>query len=126
MIYYNLNKKYYYILMSKEIIKITASASKKLSEIASIGNNKNLFFSLKGGGCNGYKYNIEPMKFKPSIYMEVVKHENYNLYICDMSIMHLFNTTIDWKKDLMGETFEFVNPNVKSSCGCGTSFTSKH
>ena len=30
------------------------------------------------------------------------------------------------KKDLMGETFEFVNPNVKSSCGCGTSFTSKH
>ena len=111
--------------MSKEIIKITASASKKLSEIASMGNNK-IFFSLKGGGCNGFKYNIEHMKFKPSIYMEVVKHENYNLYICDMSIMHIFNTTIDWKKDLMGETFEFVNPNVKSSCGCGTSFTSKH
>ena len=43
MIYYNLNKKYYYILMSKEIIKITAGASKKLSEIASMGNNKNLF-----------------------------------------------------------------------------------
>lgn len=112
--------------MSKEIIKITANASKKLGEIASMSNSKNLFFSLKGGGCNGFKYNIEPMKHAPSVSMKVLKRKNYNLYVCDVSIMHIFNTTIDWKKDLMGETFDFVNPNVKSSCGCGTSFTSKN
>jgi iron-sulfur cluster assembly protein len=37
--------------------------------------------------------------------------------------MHLFGTTVDWKKDIMGEAFNFKNPNAASQCGCGTSFS---
>jgi iron-sulfur cluster assembly protein len=37
--------------------------------------------------------------------------------------MHLFGTTVDWKKDIMGESFNFKNPNAASQCGCGTSFS---
>ena len=39
--------------------------------------------------------------------------------------MHVWDTTIDWKKDIMGQTFTFKNPMAQSSCGCGTSFSSK-
>ena len=37
--------------------------------------------------------------------------------------MHVWGTTIDWRKDIMGETFHFENPEAVSKCGCGTSFT---
>tara|TARA_Y100000992_G_scaffold299174_1_gene265534 strand:+ start:48 stop:395 length:348 start_codon:yes stop_codon:yes gene_type:complete len=111
--------------MSKEIIKITKSACIKLGNIAKQQNNKNLFFSIRGGGCNGFKYSIEPMNFKPNTSIECIKREDFNLYICDYSIMHIWGTTIDWKKDIMGETFHFENPEAASKCGCGTSFRSK-
>ena len=42
-----------------------------------------------------------------------------------MSLIHLLGTEIDWKKDIMGESFHFNNPMAKSKCGCGTSFSSK-
>lgn len=109
--------------MSKEIIKITKSACIKLGQIAKESNNKNLFFSIRGGGCNGFKYNLEPMVHKPAPYTECIQKENFNLYICDHSIMHVWGTTIDWRKDIMGETFHFENPEAISKCGCGTSFT---
>ena len=111
-------------MKTKDIIKITAKAGKKLSQIASDTKSKNLIFFVRGGGCNGFKYSIEPIK-EPSEYLECIQKEDFNLYICDDSLMHLWGTTIDWKKDIMGETFDFQNPNMQSQCGCGTSFTSK-
>ena len=111
-------------MKTKDIIKITAKAGKKLSQIASDTKSKNLIFFVRGGGCNGYKYSIEPIK-EPSEHLECIQKEDFNLYICDHSLMHLWGTTIDWKKDIMGETFDFQNPNMQSQCGCGTSFTSK-
>ena len=124
MIYYNLNKKYYYILMSKEIIKITASASKKLSEIASIGNNKNLFFSLKGGGCNGfsYKFKILEEDKKRNKLDEIYDLGEKKLYLCKDSLLFLIGTKIDYIEDIMGSRFDFQNSAIESRCGCGTSF----
>ena len=111
--------------MNKEIIKITQNACRKLALIAKETNNKNILFSVKGGGCNGYNYILEPMDFKPDKHIEKVVRDEFTLYVCNYSIMHVLNTTIDWKKDIMGQTFVFNNPMAQSSCGCGTSFSSK-
>ena len=111
--------------MNKEIIKITQSAYKKLALIAKENNNKNILFSVRGGGCNGYNYMLEPMDFKPDKHIEKVVRDDFTLFICDHSIMHVWDTTRDWKKDIMGQTFTFKNPMAQSSCGCGTSFSSK-
>ena len=87
--------------MNKEIIKITQNAYKKLALIAKENNNKNILFFVKGGGCNGFNYMLEPIDFKPNKHIEKVVRDDFTLFICDHSIMHVWDTTIDWKKDIM-------------------------
>ena len=107
----------------KKIIKLSVSAIRRFQEISKETKNNNFLFSLKGGGCNGFEYKIEPFKSLENSNNEIHQEENVNIHICDKSLMFLIGTEIDWKKDIMGETFVFDNPNSKSTCGCGTSFT---
>ena len=46
-----------------------------------------------------------------------------NVYTCNMSMLHLLGTTIDWSEDIMGSRFVFENPNAQSMCGCGSTFS---
>ena len=121
----------------KDIVKITKAANKKLIELVKKHNNNNVFFSVKGGGCNSfdyrtkmhnnsYKYNLEPLKYPPSNLMHCVKKDNYNIYICEYGYEHIVNTTIDWECNVMDERFTFHNPNAKYVYKCQNSFISKH
>ncbi len=109
----------------KNIIQITKSASTKLNHIAKEHNVNSLLFYVKGGGCSGFNYKIEPFNEKPHILDAIIKCDNINIIICNKSLMKLIGTIIDWKKNIMGESFNFTNPNATSSCGCGTSFNIK-
>lgn len=110
--------------MKGRIITITKAAGKKINEIASDYNSSNILFYAKGGGCNGFNYILEPIS-KDDINKkdEVIKCDSVNIIVCYKSLLHLLGTTIDYKKDIMGETFHFINPNAKAKCGCGTSFS---
>jgi iron-sulfur cluster assembly protein len=107
--------------MNKSIINITSIALKKLKMIITENNMKAIRLSLKTGGCNGFEYNLEPT-------LTLEKGDEYfskdgvNVYICSKSLLYLVGTNIDWKKNIMGETFVFSNPNATSKCGCGSSF----
>jgi iron-sulfur cluster insertion protein len=105
------------------MIKITNSASKILNKIAQEHNVKSLLFYVKGGGCSGFNYKIEPFHGTPNRFDEIIKCGNFDIIICNKSLLHVVGTTIDWKKDIMGEAFNFINPNAASQCGCGTSFS---
>jgi iron-sulfur cluster insertion protein len=107
----------------KSVLKITKTAGEQLVRIANDNNVKNILFYVKGGGCNGFNYMLEPTVKPIKQFDEVVSYKDVNVIIDDMSIMHLLGTKIDWKKDIMGESFHFENPNAMSSCGCGTSFS---
>ena len=113
-----------------KLLKITVNASNQLKKIAINNNCNNIFFYVKGGGCNGFNYKFEPMidesKYSSLDFSNSVNlDEKYNVIICNKSMLHLIGTEIDWKKDVMGEAFDFKNPNAASSCGCGTSFSTK-
>ena len=125
--------------MSKKIISVTIPALKKLAKIAKEQDSKHLIFSIKGGGCNGFKYDFSPTNDKPEKFDEIhcLKNQLTNLndsskidsplesiYVCGKSLMHILGTEVDWEKNIMGETFIFKNPMAASSCGCGTSFNS--
>ena len=56
---------------------------------------------------------------------ELFNDSGVEIQICKKSLMYVIGTEIDWKKDIMGETFTFSNPLAKSSCGCGSSFNPK-
>jgi iron-sulfur cluster assembly accessory protein len=107
----------------KNIIRITKSAKEKLNHIAKEHNAGSLLFYIKGGGCNGFNYKLEPFYGEPHKLDEIVKCDKIDIVVCNKSLMHLFGTTIDWKTDIMGDTFNFENPNASSQCGCGTSFS---
>jgi iron-sulfur cluster assembly accessory protein len=109
----------------KNILTVTQKASEKLSIILKQSNKCAIRFYVKGGGCNGFNYKLEPTDDKPEKLDEIVKIDDVNIHICNHSLMHLLGTKIDWKEDIMGQGFHFENPMAKSKCGCGTSFTSK-
>ncbi len=108
-----------------KVVNVTKSALKKLKCIANEHNTDKIFFYVKGGGCNGFNYKLKPFHDNPEKLDEIVKFDTFDLVICNNSILHLLGTTIDWKRDIMGETFHFENPNAGAKCGCGTSFTPK-
>ena len=109
----------------KHIITVSDMAVNKLGTILKQHNKSAIRFSVKGGGCNGFNYQLKPTNTVPDKLDEVVKIDNIEIHVCNSSIMHLLGTKIDWTEDIMGQGFKFENPMAQSKCGCGTSFSSK-
>ena len=107
----------------KSILNLTLNATKQLTKIAKENNASNILFYVKGGGCNGFNYKFEPFDKTPNKYDIIVPYEDIKVVVCGKSMIYLMGTTIDWKNDIMGDSFCFDNPNANSKCGCGTSFS---
>ena len=108
----------------KNLISITSSAVKQLSAILNQANKKAIYLDVKSGGCNGLEYRFKPIDAignKVNIY----KTTDFDVEICDKSLMFVLGTKIDWNEDIMGQSFVFTNPQAQSSCGCGSSFNPK-
>jgi len=77
---------------------------------------------VQGGGCSGFQYSMDFEK-EPRADDMVFEQEGVRLYIDPMSSMYLQGVTIDYVIGLQGAGFKFDNPNAKSTCGCGSSFS---
>ena len=109
-----------------KLLYITKSAGNQLIKIAKNNNVNNILFSVTSGGCNGFNYQFTPLeKISENNLDEIMKYEDINIVLCGDSLFTVLGTTIDWKKDIMGESFKFINPNASSQCGCGSSFSPK-
>lgn len=77
---------------------------------------------VDSGGCQGfeYKFSLEA-DVKPDD--EVFEKDGVGVIIDDISLPYMRGAVIDWVDDLIGAHFQVNNPNAKSSCGCGTSFS---
>lgn len=111
----------------KPLITISKNAIKKINSIINSENSKAILISIKGGGCNGFNYNFTPLKTnkKTGKFDTILKIDDLNIHICGKSLMYIMGTHIDYKKDIMGDRFDFSNKNISSKCGCGTSFNFK-
>ncbi len=74
-----------------------------------------------GGGCSGLQYKLDLDVQKAGD--RVFEKEGAKIFVDMKSLLYLNGTELDYKEELMGSGFVFQNPNVKRSCGCGTSFT---
>jgi len=81
-----------------------------------------LRLGVKGGGCSGLSYFLD-WAAEPSKFDHVIEREGARLFVDPKSAVFLAGTTVDWQQTLMQTGFVFRNPNVKSACGCGESFT---
>ena len=73
------------------------------------------------GGCSGYEYKMEIDS--PAAEDNVFEKNGSRVLFDAKSIHHLDGTEMDYKDELMQSGFVFNNPNVKGTCGCGTSFS---
>ena len=105
-------------MMIKEI-KFTNNALKHISEMLS-KKNKGSFFriAIKGGGCSGFQYDFS---FDNKQEDDDLRHQN--IIIDKKSADLLKGSEVDYVEELIGENFKISNPQSKSSCGCGVSFS---
>ena len=104
--------------MIKEI-KFTDNALKQINVMLS-KKDKGSFFriAIKGGGCSGFQYDFS---FDKSPQKDDLRHEN--ILIDKNSADLLKGSQVDYVKELIGDSFKITNPQSKSSCGCGVSFS---
>ena len=104
--------------MNKEI-KFTDKAIKQINHLLS-QKDKGSFFriAIKGGGCSGFQYDFS---FDKSVEKDDLKFEN--ILIDKNSADLLKGSEVDYVSELIGDSFKITNPQSKSSCGCGTSFS---
>ena len=106
------------------LISITRRASDKLINMLRKQSTPTAIFYVKGGGCNGLKYKLEPTtEPENSLDITVPLDTDYQLRVCGKSAVYVAGTEIDWQDDFMGQQFVFQNPNTAGTCGCGATFT---
>lgn len=103
------------------MIKVTDLAKEKIIDVLISEKAKVLRFGLQGGGCNGFQYYFSADATQEEDDLVLPLDEERILVVDSMSMMYLEDAEIDYKKDLMGETFVFNNPNTATKCGCGSS-----
>jgi len=108
----------------EQIVGLTAKAAEKVKEIQAaeaIEPNYALRLRVVGGGCSGFSYDL----YFDQITDADQTFESHGVkLVCDvMSVQYLAGTTVDYVEGLQGAGFKFGNPNVKSTCGCGSSFS---
>jgi len=78
--------------------------------------------SVEGGGCSGFSYKYELVDAMHDDDL-VIDRDGARIVIDSVSLPFLEGAEIDFVDNLMGQAFQINNPNVTSSCGCGTSFS---
>lgn len=118
-----------------ELLTFTQSAAAKVWELIEEEDNFNLKLRVyvTGGGCSGFQYGF---KFDEEVLeedlvvtqkvseKEPASHE-VSLLVDPLSYQYLAGAKIDYESGITGEQFVIHNPNAKTTCGCGSSFTTE-
>ena len=104
--------------MIKEI-KFTDNALKQINNLLASKEEGSFFrIAIKGGGCSGFQYDFS---FDKNPQDDDLRHEK--ILIDKTSADLLKGLEVDYVSELIGEQFKITNPQTKSSCGCGVSFS---
>ncbi len=106
------------------MINLTEKAAVKVREIREAEGlgDQGLRVRVIGGGCSGFTYDLF-FEDETTDLDQVFETAGIRVFIDMMSYQYLEGTDIDYVEGLHGAGFKFVNPNAKSTCGCGSSFS---
>ena len=107
------------------MVALTPKAAEKVKEIKTaegIEDAYGLRLRVVGGGCSGFSYDLYFDQLSEGVDQTFESH-GVKLFVDHMSLQYLVGTEIDYVEGLQGAGFKFGNPNVKATCGCGSSFS---
>ena len=99
-------------------LEFTNRAKNQIEKITKSEVKKYFRISVQGGGCSGFKYNFS---FDNKIEKEDILFDK--AVIDKISLDIIAGSTVDFKKEMIGESFSISNPKASASCGCGLSFS---
>ncbi len=109
-----------------QLITVTETAASKIAALMAEENKESagLRVFVQGGGCSGFQYvlMIEDGQGDASA-DKIFESNGINLYVDPISIRYLSGAEVDFVDNLTGGGFTIRNPNAKSTCGCGSSFS---
>jgi iron-sulfur cluster insertion protein len=107
-----------------EQLIITDSATDKIVDLLAEENNPELKLRtfVQGGGCSGMSYGFT---FDEDVNDDdfVIVNKSVKILVDSISMQYLQGSEIDYKEDITGSQFVISNPNAKTTCGCGSSFS---
>lgn len=105
-------------------LEFTLAAASKVRELIEGEGNPalNLRVYIQGGGCSGFQYGFEFDEQRGEDDLAIVT-DDVTLVVDPLSLQYLMGASVDYVESLHGAQFTIRNPNAKSTCGCGSSFT---
>jgi len=105
-------------------ISITEKAASKVKHFASQENqgDPGIRVAVKGGGCSGLMYDLSIIN-DPREDDKIIEEHGVKIFVDKKSYVFLAGTVLDFSDGLNGKGFTFLNPQAKSTCGCGVSFS---
>ncbi len=105
------------------MMQLTERATEKVQEILTAQDPKpnGLRIAVGGGGCSGFTYS-RAFENAPGMLDKTYEFGGLKVFVDQASMLYLDGVEVDYVETLEGSGFKFNNPNVKSTCGCGSSF----
>ncbi|GGZ36585.1 HesB/IscA family protein [Asticcacaulis endophyticus] len=104
-------------------ISLSAAAARHINALsAEAGREILLRVAVEGGGCSGFQYQLDLVDAAEDG-DSVIGYNGARALVDDVSAPLLSGSIIDYVEELVGSQFKILNPNAKSSCGCGVSFS---
>lgn len=111
------------------MIMITPEAAKRLKSMLNKAQPNNpeagIRFGIKSGGCSGYTYLPLAVFPHPAFGDEIFESNGIRVFVDPLHLRFVDGTAINHNGSLLDGGFVFINPNAKTSCGCGISFELK-
>ena len=106
------------------MVQLTGTAVIKVKEILDTQAPRpaGLRIAVVGGGCSGFSYSMA-FENTPNMLDKTYSFDGLKVFIDQASLLYLDGAEVDYVETLEGSGFKFNNPNVKSTCGCGSSFS---
>jgi len=105
-------------------VSLSDSAVKRIASLIAEEGNPGLMLrlSVSGGGCSGFQYGFS-FDNATQVDDHLFERDGVKVVVDETSLDLLSGAEIDFVEDLVGASFQVRNPNAKSSCGCGSSFS---
>ena len=108
--------------MTTQSITVTESAKTRILNLVETSDSNKFRVYVTGGGCSGFQYGF---KFDQEIAFDddEINFTDFSVVLDSLSYPYLYGSALDFVEDLSGSKFVINNPNAKTTCGCGESFS---